>query len=185
MGLSPSGCMFSFSLYLIRHKFRIAGLGFFFSSPPKVAEMFMALMRCPVRWGLLQPMHLLTAWDGLWWRGNMRLVRLGLWPLYYRAWEEPYQGSLWSWPLTGGIRWSGANLVGSDRCSLPPPPPVRGSVVQGRALLGAIWPSWVRGCWCRRVRELIGHVLGAASGLQMVLRFLLVEAMLRRGARCI
>lgn len=43
MGLSPSGCMFSFSLYLIRHKFRIAGLGFFF-------HLLLKLQKCLWHW---------------------------------------------------------------------------------------------------------------------------------------
>lgn len=43
MGLSLSGCMFSFSLYLIRHKFRIVGLlGFF--------HLLLKLQKCLWQW---------------------------------------------------------------------------------------------------------------------------------------
>lgn len=174
MGLSPSGCMFSFSLLFIRHNFRIVFCFIFFWT----CRNIWGTDAVPSSAGPSQPLHLLTVWGGSrghWtpWDSNPIVIGLGKTCSGVASAPGPSpEGcatNLWqTW-------WALAEAV----------PQIRSSVVQERALLGAAQPSWVRGCWCSRERELGTHLVGAARGLWRLLWIFLVETKLRRGARCI
>lgn len=169
MGLSPSGCMFSFSPYFIRHNFRIVFCFIFFWTCGNA----LGSDAVPGSLGAPQPLHLLTVWGGS--KGKLDTPGTPTPLLWGLEWPEPGvpgpssvgNAGLWQiwWALTDPAPLN-EELCGAGKGPTEISP--AGSVAAGA-----------------EGKESWECLVGAASGLWGLLWFLLVETKLRRGVHCI